>query len=74
MFKAILLVCSLVNGNGDGENCFQLEDTISPNGYTTEEQCKVRVDEMVNMVRSIIISPHIIKYKCESNMRKTNDR
>jgi hypothetical protein len=74
MFKAILLVCSLVHGSGDEKSCFQLEDTMSPNGYATEEQCMVRIDEMVELVRSLVMYPHIVKYKCESNMRSTNDR
>tara|TARA_X000001388_G_scaffold71563_1_gene61421 strand:- start:176 stop:313 length:138 start_codon:yes stop_codon:yes gene_type:complete len=44
---------------------------IAPNGYVTEERCKVRVDEMVDAVKSVIAIPYKIKYKCDKTMERT---
>ena len=72
MFKAMLLICSLVHGSGDEKLCFQVNDTIVPNGYITEKECRVRVKEMADMITSIVPYPHVIKYKCENQMRRTS--
>jgi len=72
MFKAMILICSLVHGSGDESFCFQINDTIEPDGYTTEKKCRVRVKEMADMITSIVPYPHIIKYKCENKIRRTN--
>ena len=71
MFKAILLVCTLVNGSGDKLNCWEIHDTLSPNGYATERKCMVRIDEMAIAVRNIIYPPYKIQYKCEKKFERT---
>jgi len=72
MFKAMILICSLVHGSGDESFCFQVNDTLVPEGYTTEKKCRVRVKEMADMITSIVRYPHVIKYKCENTIRRTN--
>jgi hypothetical protein len=72
MFKAMLLICSLVHGSGDEKLCFQINDTIAPDGYITEKKCRVRVKEMADMVTSIVPYPHVIKYKCENKIMRTS--
>lgn len=72
MFKAMILICSLVHGSGDEKLCFQINDTVVPNGYNTEKECEDRVKEMADMVSPMVPYPHIIKYKCESTMRRTS--
>jgi len=72
MFKAMLLICSLVHGSGDEMSCFQINDTLAPDGYTTKKKCRVRVKEMADMITLIIPYPHIIKYKCENKTRRTS--
>ena len=72
MFKAMLLICSLVHGSGDEMSCFQINDTLAPDGYITEKKCRVRVKEMADMITSIVPYPHVIKYKCENKIRRTS--
>jgi len=72
MFKAMLLICSLIHGSGDERLCFQINDTVAPDGYTTEKKCRVRVKEMAEMIKLIVPYPHTIKYKCESKTRRTS--
>ena len=72
MFKAMILVCSLIHGSGDESFCFQVNDTLVPEGYATEKKCRVRVKEMADMITSIVRYPHVIKYKCENTIRRTN--
>ena len=71
MFKAILLICSLISGSGDKNNCIQLHDTIEPNGYPTEEQCMARIHEMANVISQSLPFPHHIRYKCENTIQRT---
>ena len=73
MFKAILLVCTLYPVSGTDQNCWEIHDMIAPNGYVTEERCKVRVDEMVDAVKSVITIPYKIKYKCDKTMERTHN-
>ena len=72
MFKAMLLICSLVHGSGDEARCFQINDTLAPDGYITEKKCRVRVKEMADMITLIVPYPHTIKYKCENKTRRTS--
>ena len=71
MFKAMLLVCSLVHGSGDEMKCFELHDMEALNGYITEKQCMGRVHEMADVVRSMVPFPYQIKYKCDKTMERT---
>ena len=71
MFKAMVLVCSLVLGSADEQNCVELHDTEAPNGYITEEKCMARIHEIADMVRTIMAYPYQLKYKCERTMRRT---
>mgnify|MGYP003155077984 FL=1 len=70
MYIAMILVCSLVHVSGDEMSCFQVNDTLVPDGYATEKKCRVRVSEMASMISSVVPYPHIIKYKCENNTRR----
>jgi len=70
MFKAMLLICTLYQGSGENRNCWEIHDTISPNGYITEEQCMNRINEMAIAVSNVIPPPYKIQYKCESNMER----
>ena len=72
MYVAMILVCSLVHVSGDEKLCFQVNDTLVPFGYETEEKCRVRVKEMADMITSRVPYPHIIKYKCENKTRRTS--
>ena len=72
MYIAMILVCSLVHVSGDEMSCFQVNDTLVPDGYATEKKCRVRVSEMASMISSIVPYPHIIKYRCESKLRRTS--
>jgi hypothetical protein len=71
MFKAMLLVCSLISGSGEKHSCFELHDTIAPNGYATEDQCMARIHEMANMVSQSLPFPYHIRYKCENTIQRT---
>ena len=71
MFKAMLLVCSLISGSGEKDNCFELHDTVAPNGYSTEEQCMARIHEMANVISQSLPFPHHIRYKCENTIQRT---
>jgi|TARA_X000001316_G_C903855_1_gene21191 hypothetical protein len=71
MFKAILLICSLISGFGDKNSCIELHDTIAPNGYATEDKCMIRIHEMADMVSQSLPFPYHIKYKCENNIQRT---
>jgi len=73
MFKAMLLVCSLVHGSGDEMKCFELHDMEAPNGYTTEKECMGRIHEMVDLTRSIVPFPYQVKYKCSKTMERTHN-
>ena len=75
MFKAMLLVCSLISGSGEKDSCFELHDTVAPNGYLTEDECMARIHEMANMVSQSLpftggCSYHI-RYKCENTIQRT---
>tara|TARA_R100000995_G_scaffold76472_1_gene46103 strand:- start:257 stop:502 length:246 start_codon:yes stop_codon:yes gene_type:complete len=73
MFKAMLLICTLYPVSGTNENCWEIHDMIAPNGYITEEQCMVRIDEMADAVRSIVPAPYKIQYKCDKTMERTHN-
>jgi len=73
MFKALLLVCSLVHGSGDEKSCFELHDMETPNGYNTIEECMGRIHEMVDMTRVMVPFPHQVKYKCEKIFERTKN-
>tara|TARA_R100001086_G_scaffold219100_2_gene135920 strand:- start:116 stop:340 length:225 start_codon:yes stop_codon:yes gene_type:complete len=72
MFKAMLLICSLVHAPGGERSCFELHDMEAPNGYTTEKKCMARIHEMADMVRTVVPFPYELKYKCENKTRRTN--
>ena len=73
MFKAMLLVCSLISGSGEKDNCFELHDTVAPNGYLTEDESMARIHEMANMVFQSLPFPYHIRYKCENSIQRTED-
>ena len=62
MFKAMLLICSLVHGSGDERSCFEIHDTVAPHGYTTEKKCRVRVKEMAVIKVSKVIEDTCKEY------------
>tara|TARA_Y100000114_G_scaffold57180_1_gene52353 strand:+ start:170 stop:364 length:195 start_codon:yes stop_codon:yes gene_type:complete len=59
MFKALVMVCSLA----DPTQCTIFEDTIKLR--ETEELCKVRIEEMVEVIQMTMDYPVEYKYKCE---------
>ena len=71
MFKAMLLVCSLISGSGEKDSCFELHDTVAPNGYPTEDECKARIHEMADMVLQSLPFTYHIRYKCENTIQRT---
>jgi hypothetical protein len=71
MFKAMVLVCSLVLGSADEQRCIELHDTEAPNGYITEEKCMDRIHEIAKMLTTIVPYPYQLKYKCERTIRRT---
>jgi hypothetical protein len=59
MFKALVMVCSLADPN----NCTVFSDTIKLR--ETEELCKARIEEMVEVIQMTMKSPMEYKFKCE---------
>ena len=73
MFKAMLLICSLISGSGDKNSCIELHDTVAPNRYPSEEECMARIHEMADIVSQVLPFPYQIKYKCENSIQRTED-
>jgi hypothetical protein len=59
MFAAALLVCPVFAA----QECLELTDNRGP--YPSEEACFVRIEEMVNHVKTVLPPPYVIYYKCE---------
>ena len=60
MFKAMILMCSVISPN----DCTEFTDNRGL--HATQEQCKVRVDEMVSdIVPTLPPIPYHLFYKCE---------
>tara|TARA_R100001509_G_scaffold144936_1_gene101371 strand:+ start:39 stop:236 length:198 start_codon:yes stop_codon:yes gene_type:complete len=59
MFKALVMVCSLV----DPSQCTIFEDTIKLR--ETEELCRVRIEEMVEVIQMTMPAPVEYKFKCQ---------
>ena len=59
MFKALVMVCSLA----DPTQCTIFEDTIKLR--ETEELCRVRIEEMVEVIQMTMPAPVEYKFKCE---------
>ena len=59
MFKALVMVCSLA----DPTQCAVFEDTIKLR--ETEELCKIRIEEMVEVIQMTMPTPVEYKFKCE---------
>lgn len=59
MFVAILMVCPVFAA----QECLELTDNRGP--YPSEEACLVRIEEMVNHVKTVLPPPYVIYYKCE---------
>ena len=59
MFKALVMVCSLY----DPTNCTVFSDTIKLR--ETEELCRARIEEMVEVIQMTMRVPVEYKFKCE---------
>ena len=59
MFKALVMVCSL----SDPTNCKIFSDTIKLR--ETEELCRARIEEMVEVIEMTMPVPVEYKFKCE---------
>ena len=59
MFKALVMVCS----SADPTQCTIFEDTIKLR--ETEELCRVRIEEMVEVIQMTMPAPVEYKFKCE---------
>jgi hypothetical protein len=60
MLKAMVIVCNIMAPN----NCIEFTDNRGL--HNTEQECKVRVDEIVNDVMPMLPPvPHKFYFKCE---------
>lgn len=60
MFEAVVVFCAL--GVTDPSECVTAEDTRGP--YETHEECRVRIDEMVQGISYMIPAPLNFYFKC----------
>ena len=59
MFKALVMVCSL----SDPTNCTVFSDTIKLR--ESEELCRARIEEMVEVIEMTMPVPVEYKFKCQ---------
>ena len=67
MFKAVILVCSILAS----PNCIVLEDMYGP--YKTIEQCKERLVVMEREMTSMILFPITYQLQCVSETKTTDE-
>ncbi len=63
MYKAIVVLCSIYMPDGP---CLNFEDDWGP--YKTEELCKERVEEMIEVIMVMphaLPPPYTLGYRCE---------
>lgn len=60
MFTAMILACAM--GSVDSSTCVEAIDTRGP--YDTQEECMMRVHEMVSVLASTMPVPMHYSYKC----------
>ena len=60
MFEAVVVFCAM--GVTDPSECVTAEDTRGP--YETREECRVRIDQMVQGISYMIPAPLNFYFKC----------
>ena len=60
MFTAMVLACAI--GSVDASTCVEATDTRGP--YETQEECMMRVHEMVSVLAATMPVPMHYSYKC----------
>ena len=58
MFEAVVLACLM----SQPDMCIKAEDARGP--YQTEEECVMRVHQMVTAMQITFPVPHIYRFKC----------
>ena len=62
MFRALLIICGPMFGNG----CIEIQDTFGP--YDTRPECLERVAQIYNQTQRLFPVDYTdVKYKCESS-------
>ena len=60
MFEAVVVFCAI--GTTDSSECITADDTRGP--YETHQECRERVDEMVQGISYMIPTPLNFYFKC----------
>ena len=63
MFTAIVLACAI--GSTDASTCIEATDERGP--YETQEECVMRVHQMVTALQMTMPVPKQYSYKCSSD-------